>query len=169
MFGIGLPELLLILAIALIVVGPDKLPNLARALGRGYAEFKRATNELKQTLDQDDTVRELKNEFNSIQHQMLYEKPYSQPSKPKPVVAETSSPEPSEPVPAPSSVDAQAEAGQTGSKEDHPEFQAQQGQEHSKAQPEAGNSHKEHPSAHADDAKPTTAAEAPLNKSTLVE
>lgn len=75
MFGIGFPELLLILAIALIVVGPTKLPDLARALGRGYAEFKKATNELKETLDQDDTVRGLKSEFHAIQTQVLYEQP----------------------------------------------------------------------------------------------
>lgn len=67
MFGIGFPELLVILAVALIVVGPSKLPDLARALGRGYAEFKRATDELKQTFDQDETVRGLKNEFREAQ------------------------------------------------------------------------------------------------------
>lgn len=70
MFGIGFPELLLILAIALIVVGPSKLPDLARALGRGYAEFRKATNELKETFDQDDTVREIKQEFRSAQHEL---------------------------------------------------------------------------------------------------
>lgn len=70
MFGIGFPELVLILAIALIVVGPSKLPDLARALGRGYAEFRKATNELKETFDQDDTVREIKQEFRSAQHEL---------------------------------------------------------------------------------------------------
>ena len=67
MFGIGFPELILILAIALIVVGPSKLPDLARALGRGMAEFKKATNEIKDSLDLDDTVREIKHEFHSGQ------------------------------------------------------------------------------------------------------
>jgi TatA/E family protein of Tat protein translocase len=47
MFGIGMPELLLILGLALIVLGPKKLPELARALGKGLAEFRRATEELK--------------------------------------------------------------------------------------------------------------------------
>ncbi len=72
MFDIGFPELLVIFAIALIVIGPSKLPDLARALGRGYAEFKRATNELKETFEQDDTVKEIKNEFNSAQNEILY-------------------------------------------------------------------------------------------------
>jgi Tat protein translocase TatB subunit len=53
MFGIGFPELLLILAIALIVLGPKRLPDLAKALGRGFSEFKRATEELKQTFDEE--------------------------------------------------------------------------------------------------------------------
>ena len=52
MFGIGMPELLLILVLALIVLGPKKLPELARALGKGMAEFRRATDELKQEFRQ---------------------------------------------------------------------------------------------------------------------
>jgi len=51
MFGIGFPELLLIMAIALIVLGPKRLPDLAKALGRGFSEFKKATDELKQTFE----------------------------------------------------------------------------------------------------------------------
>lgn len=47
MFGIGMPELLLVLALALIVLGPKKLPELAKALGKGLAEFRRATEDLK--------------------------------------------------------------------------------------------------------------------------
>ena len=47
MFGIGMPELLLILALVLIVLGPKKLPELAKTLGKGLAEFRRATDEIK--------------------------------------------------------------------------------------------------------------------------
>jgi Tat protein translocase TatB subunit len=68
MFGIGMPELLLLLAIALIVVGPKKLPELARALGRGFAEFKKATNELKESLETNTDFSELKKGFDEIQH-----------------------------------------------------------------------------------------------------
>jgi len=58
MFGIGMPELLLVLALALIVIGPKKLPDLARALGRGFAEFRRATDELKASFQEETRTAE---------------------------------------------------------------------------------------------------------------
>jgi sec-independent protein translocase protein TatA len=60
MFGIGMPELLMILALALIVLGPKKLPDIARALGRGFAEFRRATEELKTTFQDEVRTAETK-------------------------------------------------------------------------------------------------------------
>jgi sec-independent protein translocase protein TatA len=50
MFGIGMQELLIILVIALIVVGPKKLPDLAKSLGRGFAEFKRTADDFHSTM-----------------------------------------------------------------------------------------------------------------------
>jgi TatA/E family protein of Tat protein translocase len=63
MFGsIGVPELIIIFTIALIIFGPRKLPELGRSPGRSLAEFKRASNELRSTLDEEiraDEQREL--------------------------------------------------------------------------------------------------------------
>ena len=59
MFGIGTPELLIILVIALVVIGPKHLPDMAKALGRGIGEFRRATDELKKTIDADDDLKEI--------------------------------------------------------------------------------------------------------------
>ena len=54
MFGsLGMPELIVIFVIALIVFGPRKLPELGRSLGRSIAEFKKATNELHSSLDEE--------------------------------------------------------------------------------------------------------------------
>lgn len=52
MFGIGLPEMLLIMALALIVVGPDKLPELARSLAKGLMELKKTAEGLKDQLSE---------------------------------------------------------------------------------------------------------------------
>jgi len=51
--SLGLPELIVIFVIALIIFGPRKLPELGRSLGRGIAEFKKATNELQNTLERE--------------------------------------------------------------------------------------------------------------------
>jgi len=59
MFGpIGMPELIIILVIALIVFGPRKLPDLGRSLGRSLSEFKRASSELRSTLEDEIRVEE---------------------------------------------------------------------------------------------------------------
>lgn len=58
MFGIGGPELLIICVVALIVIGPKKLPEMLRSLGKGVAEFKRVGNDVKSTLDEEVTKAE---------------------------------------------------------------------------------------------------------------
>jgi len=63
MFGIGFPELLLILAIALMVIGPRRLPDIARALGRAMAEFRRATDEFKQTINEETRASEIRDQI----------------------------------------------------------------------------------------------------------
>jgi Tat protein translocase TatB subunit len=62
MFDIGLPELLVIIVIALIVFGPERLPELAKAFGKSMREFKKATEEVKESFDEETKdLRELKN------------------------------------------------------------------------------------------------------------
>ena len=62
MFDIGLPELLVIIVIALIVFGPNKLPELAQAFGKAMREFKKATEEMKESFEEETRdLKELKN------------------------------------------------------------------------------------------------------------
>jgi Tat protein translocase TatB subunit len=63
MFGIGTPELIIIFVIALIVIGPKKLPDLARALGRGMAEFRKATSDIRANLDMENELRGMEQEI----------------------------------------------------------------------------------------------------------
>lgn len=63
MFGIGMPEMLLILGLALVVLGPKRLPDVARALGRGFSEFRRATDELKNSISQEAQINETRDQL----------------------------------------------------------------------------------------------------------
>jgi Tat protein translocase TatB subunit len=83
MFGIGFQELLIIAIIALLIVGPKKLPDLAKTLGKGFSEFRRAsediTDDLKQAMQSDD---ESKN--NDLQNSLLKsDQKESNPTAPK--------------------------------------------------------------------------------------
>lgn len=96
MFGIGMPEMLLILAVALIVIGPKKLPDLAKSLGKALGEFKKATSELKQSIQIDPELKEVKTAFNEINRDLKNSRP-APPAETSAGAAETVPPQSSDP------------------------------------------------------------------------
>jgi TatA/E family protein of Tat protein translocase len=70
MFGIGMPELILILVVALIVIGPKKLPDLAKSLGKAMGEFKKATNDIKDSIQLDSGIKEVKTTLGDLEKEL---------------------------------------------------------------------------------------------------
>lgn len=66
MFGMGMTEIILILAIALIVIGPKKLPELAKTIGRAFGEFKKATQDFKEAVDPDNELKNIGDSLKNI-------------------------------------------------------------------------------------------------------
>ncbi len=80
MFGIGLPEMLLIMALALIVIGPDKLPDLARSLAKGLLDLKKTAESLKTSMAEEGNILaeikpELEEAAKSLQNELLDPQP----------------------------------------------------------------------------------------------
>ena len=87
---IGMPEMVIIAVIALIIFGPRKLPELGKSLGKSIAEFKRASNELKNTLEEEIRTEELQEARKSAQIPPTAATP---PSPPSPAPVTTAAPE----------------------------------------------------------------------------
>jgi len=81
MFGIGAPELLVIFVVALIVLGPKRLPEVAKALGKAVAEFRRATGDLSEELGNARVM--LEEEIRQADRAAQATRPQSLPSAPK--------------------------------------------------------------------------------------
>ncbi len=113
MFGLGMPEILLILAIALIVIGPQKLPEVAKTLGKAMGEFKRAAQNLKNSIDIETTIKEVKpepvkNKLKDVITDITEDDPKS---KPQQMSTETESPGDPETKKAPESPQGSPDAG----------------------------------------------------------
>ena len=72
MFGIGMPELLVIAVVALLVVGPKKLPDIAKALGKGLFEFRKATDSATETIKETFKTDELKKDMDGLKDSLLH-------------------------------------------------------------------------------------------------
>ena len=100
MFGsIGMPELIIIFVIALIIFGPRKLPELGRSLGKSIGEFKRASNDLRNTLEEEIRVEDTRTP----------EPNKSETPTPAPPEAKSSTAAAPEPVSAPADTNAASE------------------------------------------------------------
>ncbi|MGA1844116.1 MAG: Sec-independent protein translocase protein TatB [bacterium] len=102
MFGIGMTELIVILVIALLVIGPDKLPELARTLGKGLAEFKRTAEDFRNTIHEDLKAEEEKSKLLKKVDEQIKPKDGQQAGEPAPSVEPDQGPVADEAPPSPS-------------------------------------------------------------------
>ncbi len=72
MFGVGTSELVIILIIAILILGPKEIPKVARSIGKGMRELQRAKDELKKNIEfEDDPISNIKSELNDIKEEVL--------------------------------------------------------------------------------------------------
>ena len=102
--SIGMPELILIFVVALLVFGPKKLPEIGKSIGKGLAEFKRASDDLKKTIEQE--IEQGKNEASAVKEQVAGVFPREAPAssvakatEDKPPVTAAAAPEATVPAP----------------------------------------------------------------------
>ncbi len=86
-FGIGMPELLVIAVIALLVVGPKKLPDIAKALGKGLSEFRKVTEEATDTIKETLKTDEIKKDVDGLKDSLLSSVKEEEKKAPAPPIA----------------------------------------------------------------------------------
>ena len=103
MFGsLGFPELLLIFGVALLIFGPKKMPEIGRSVGKALGEFRRATNDLKSTLEEEVRMEERKGSLTVVNEPIVAPESVSRVASPSVPAAETAdSPAPTSEVPRP--------------------------------------------------------------------
>jgi sec-independent protein translocase protein TatB len=121
MFGMGMGELIVIAIVALLFLGPDKLPGAAKAIGKGIRDFRRHTRDLQSTIEQDtelgDAVRDLKSALRGEDPRPIIRQPVQPPVPAPPTLPAVGAPgEPAalaggEPAPAPGEPAPAPEAG----------------------------------------------------------
>jgi TatA/E family protein of Tat protein translocase len=126
MFNIGLPELLIIVAIALIVFGPNKLPELAKAFGKAMREFKKATEEVKESFEAE--TKELEEYKHTLTDENLLADLAEQVSSPEGAAEET----PAQPEPPVAAEAASLEEASAQTEEGKVEERKKQGSEGAK-------------------------------------
>ncbi|MBN1380471.1 MAG: twin-arginine translocase subunit TatB [Deltaproteobacteria bacterium] len=84
MFNIGVPEVVVIIIVALLVVGPKKLPDLAKSLAKGLAEFRKAADDVTETLKDSLDTDDLKSDLNDMKNSLLYGKKNEKPEDNQP-------------------------------------------------------------------------------------
>ena len=114
MFEIGMQEILVLLVIALVVIGPKKLPEMAKALGKGYGEFRRAFEDMRSSINVDMKTDEEKERLREIRERV------QPPPETTPPEAGTA-PQGDVPAPAPSSDDEEKPSPRTAGEQDRPE------------------------------------------------
>ena len=82
MFGIGSTELIVILIVALIIIGPAKLPEMARSLGKALGEFRRVSTDVKRTIEMEAEQAEQKVKTEQVKKELYPEEPPTPPAKP---------------------------------------------------------------------------------------
>ncbi|GAB7024367.1 Sec-independent protein translocase protein TatB [Salidesulfovibrio brasiliensis] len=117
MFGIGGPELIIILVVALLVIGPQKLPQMLKGLGKGVAEFKRMGNDVKSTLDMEVERAESEARKKEVDAELAKRKKANEEASNEQAAAEQTSTEDDSASSEPKAETAEAGTSEDGSKE----------------------------------------------------